>query len=266
MTTEVTTDPRKFVSDLVLPDTSALEELIRNIQGAPNEATLQAIRNSGADNTESAQVNAGSLTSFTERLSGQSKADVKNSTLLAQLASDYAFDRYNAPMDWYKNYTKVLGQIGWNQPAFAFDTYTSGGSTVKMDEAVLNILASIATGNEIAMVAATMEALKGLSDGSKQMTIWDASASNGGKGTFQIMPVDKLPNDDVVMILTGMQFNASTSHSRFLWWSWSSTSIKIQRAANRFVLNEDVYAQVREAVIKKLGDKAQQLVADIPLG
>lgn len=262
----MSTDAIRFVAETVLPDTSTLEELIRNIQAAPNAATLKAIRDSAADNTESAQVNAGSLTSFTQNLSGQSKSDVKNSTLFAQLASDYAFDRYSAPMDWYKNYTKVLGQIGWNQPAFTFDTYTSGGSTVKMDEAVLNILAAIATGDEIAMVAATMESLKGLGDGSKQMTIWDASASNGNKGTFQIMPVDKLPNDDVVMVLTGMQFNAETSHSRFLWWSWNSTSIKIQRAANRFVLNEDVYAQVRQAIIDKLGEKAQQLVADIPIG
>ncbi|WKL24390.1 hypothetical protein Q1M63_02040 (plasmid) [Sinorhizobium meliloti] len=60
-------------------------------------------------------------------------------------------------MDWYRNYINVLGQIGWNQPAFAFDTYTSGGSTVKLDEAVLGILAAIATGDEVAMVAATME-------------------------------------------------------------------------------------------------------------
>jgi hypothetical protein len=79
------------------------------------------------------------------------------------------------------------------------------------------------------------------------------------------MPVDKLPNDDVVMVMTGMQFRASTSHGRFLWWSWSSTSIEIKRAANRFVLNEDVYATVRQAIIDKLGELAQKLVADIPI-
>ncbi|MTH96092.1 hypothetical protein [Roseibium sp. RKSG952] len=262
MLTELT----RTVVETQLPSDADLEEKIRNIRSARNAASPQVIRAGSADEVESAQVNAGSLTSFTQRLTGQSKSDVKNSTLFAQLASDYAFDRYSKPMDWYKNYVTVLGQIGWNQPAFAFDTYTSGGSTVQLDEAVLNILSAIATGDEIAMVNATMEGLRNLSDDSKQMTIWDAHASNGNNGTFQIMPVDKLDNDDVVMILTGMQFNASTSHYRFLWWSWNSTSINIQRAANRFVLNEDVYSQVRQAVIDKLGEKASQLVADIPLG
>lgn len=258
-------DALKCVRETELPPLSDLEELAAKVRAATG-STAEAQSGVHADNVESAQVNAGSLTSFTQNLSGQSKSDVQNSTLFSQLASDYKFDRYTAPMDWYRNYVTVLGQIGWNQPAFAFDTYTSGGSTVEMDKAVLNILAAIATGNELAMVAATMEALKGLGDDSKQMTIWDAKASNGSNGTFQIMPVDKLQNDDVVMVLTGMQFNASTSHSRFLWWSWSSTSIKIQRAANRFVLNEDVYSQVRQAIIDKLGDRAQLLVADIPLG
>lgn len=259
-------DITKSIIDMPLPSDDDLAEKLDAISAAKDFASPKASLASTLDGTESAQVNGGSLTSFTERLSGQSKSDVKNSTLFAQLASDYACDRYTQPMDWYKNYTTVLGQIGWNQPAFAFDTYTSGGSTVQMDEAVLKILAAIATGDELAMVQATMNGLKSLSDDSKQMTIWDAHASDGNNGNFQINPVDKLANEDVVMVLTGMQFNASTSHGRFLWWSWSSTSINIQRAANRFVLNEDVYAQVRQAVIDKLGERASQLVADIPIG
>ncbi len=252
----------KFISVTKLPTDDDLGELLDKLRGA---AGYSAPLRSLADNTQTAQVNAGSLTSFTQNLSGENKADVQNSTLFAQLASDRAFDRYRAPMDWYRNYINVLGQIGWNQPAFAFDTYTSGGSTVKLDEAVLGILAAIATGDEVAMVAATMEGLKGLSDDSKQMTIWDAKSSDGNNGNFQIFPVDALPNGDVVMVLDGMQFNASTSHGRFLWWTWEFTSIRIQRAANKFVLNESVYSQVRQAIIDKLGERAQQLVADIPI-
>ncbi|MGZ2444366.1 hypothetical protein [Sinorhizobium medicae] len=252
----------KFVSVTKLPSDDDLGELLDKLRGLPHAAA--PIR-SLADNKQTAQVNAGSLTSFTQTLSGQNKSDVQNSTLFAQLASDRAYDRYNSPMDWYKNYINVLGQIGWNQPGFAFDTYTSGGSTVQLSEAVLGILAAIATGDEIAMVEATMNGLKGLSDESKQMTIWDAKSNDGNNGNFQIFPVDALPNGDVVMVLDGMQFNASTTHSRFLWWTWESSSIRIQRAANKFVLNDSVYSQVRQAVIDKLGDRAAQLVADIPI-
>ncbi|AHE51900.1 hypothetical protein [Sphingomonas sanxanigenens] len=255
-------NPVSFVKELQLPSDSDLGLFLEKLKHASSpfskSLTLQ-------DNEKSAQVNAGSLTSFTENLSGQNKADVQNSTLLAQLASDKKFDRNTQPMDWYSHYTYILGGIGWNQPAFAFDSYTSGGTTVKLDEAVLGILAAIATANEIAMIAETMEGLRGLSDDSKQMLIWDSNSNSGNNGNFQIFPVDRLANDDVVMILDGMQFNATSSHYRFLWWTWDSTSIQIQRAANKFVLNESVYSRVRQAIVDKLGDRAEQLVAEIEI-
>lgn len=255
-------NPVSFVKELKLPSDSDLGLFLEKLKDVSSPFTKNA---SLTDNQQTAQVNGGSLTSFTERLTGQHKEDVQNSTLLAQLASDKQFDRYSQPMDWYQFYVKTLGGIGWNQPGFAFDIYTSSSTTVKLDEAVLGILAAIATGNEVQMIAATMEGLKGLGDDSKQMLIWDSNSNSGNNGNFQIFPVDVAENDDVVMILDGMQFNATSSHYRFLWWNWDSTSIQIQRAANRFVLNEVIYSRVRQAIIDKLGDRAEQLVADIEI-
>ncbi len=238
-------------------------EFLDRLKGAKDATHAQPLKL--RDGEKSAQVNGGSLSSFTENLSGQSKSDVKNSTLLAQLAADYVYDKFSQPMDWYKKYANILGTIGWNIPAFGFDKYTAGGTTVQMDEAVLGILAAIATGNELAIVKATMDGLKGLSDDSKQMLIWDSKSNSGNNGNFQIFPVDQLPNNDVVMLIDAMQFNADSSHYRFLWWSWESNSITIMRSAQKFVLNEDVYGKVRQAVIDKLGDRAEQMVADIPI-
>lgn len=259
---EATSDRLLLVKNTQLPSDDDLGFLLDELKNAVDVSGKSLMLR---DSQPAAQVNAGSLTSFTQNLSGDNKADVQNSTLFAQLAADRAHSRFEKPMDWYKEYIKVLGIVGWNQPGFAFDTYTSGGTTVRLDKAVLGILGAIATGNELAMVKATMGALEGLGDDSKQMRIWNAMASNGSNGTFQIFPVDALPNGDVVMILDGMQFNASSNETRFLWWTWQSNSIRIQRAANKFVLNEVIYAKVRQAIIDKLGDRAVQLVAEIPI-
>lgn len=260
--TTVTSDRLSLVRAMRLPTDDDLGPFLDKLRHATDGSKRPKAL---VDNKDSAQVNAGSLTSFTERLSGQNRSDVKNSTLFAQLAANKAFDRYKQPMDWYKKYIDVLGLIGWNQPAFTFDTYRSGSSTVELDKAVLGILAAIATANEIAIVKATMDGLKALGDDSKQMLIWDSNSNNGSSGNFQIFPADVTSNGDVVMILDGMQFNAQTSHTRFLWWSWQSTSIEIQRAASKFVLNEEIYAKVREEIIDKLGARAAQMVADIDI-
>lgn len=260
--TDVLTNPVSFVKEVQIPSRDDLAGLLDRLKNAP-DASETGLRLLSSE--ESAQVNGGSLTSFTQNLSGQNKSDVKNSTLFAQLAADYAFSRYTAPMDWYMKYTEVLGTIGWNQPAFVFDTYKTDGTTVRLDKAVLGILAAIATGDELAVVAATMEGLESLGDDSKQMLIWDSNSNSGSNGNFQIFPVDTTPNGDVVMILDGMQFNASSSQYRFLWWTWETNSITIRRAANKFVLNEDVYQKVRAQVIDRLGEYAEELVAEIPL-
>lgn len=260
--TTVTTDRLSLVRAMRLPTDDDLGPLLDKLKRAPDAS--KRLPGSVAAG-ESAEVNAGSLTSFTEKLSGQNRSDVKNSTLFAQLAANKAYDRYKQPMDWYRKYVDVLGLIGWNQPAFNFDDYHSKGSTVQLDQAVLGILAAIATAQEVAIVKATMDGLKALGDESKQMLIWDANSNNGDAGNFQIFPADTTPNGDVVMILDGMQFNASSSHTRFLWWTWDTTSIQIKRAASKFVLNEDVYGKVRQAIIDKLGDRAVQLVAEIPI-
>jgi hypothetical protein len=259
---DVLLSPVSFVADTRLPTEASLEAFLDKVRGAPNPFEKKLML---ADSSQSAQVNAGSLISFTGKLSGQNKEDVQNSPLFAQLASDAYCDRFQRPMDWYRNYCTTLGKIGWNQPAFAFDNYKAAGTTVKLDEAVLGILAAIASADEIALVKATMQGLSGLSDDSKQMLVWDSNANSGNNGTFQIFPVDRAANDDVIMVLDGMQFTAESSHYRFLWWSWQTNSIKIQRAANKFVLNEKIYDKVRQQIIDRLGDLAEDFVANVPL-
>ncbi|WP_377481998.1 MAG: hypothetical protein P2A85_29580 (plasmid) [Microcoleus anatoxicus] len=251
-----------FVKALILPEDHEYEELTAIVSSMKN-AKLMTKANEQVSGERSAQVNAGSLTSFVENLTGQDKSDVMNSTLLAQLSANKMHDRMQAPMDWYKYYINVLENIGWNLPGFAFDTYTSGGSTVNLDKAVLGILAAIATGGEIALVQATMNALQAQSADSAPMNIWNANTSGGNNGNFQIIPVANV-NDNVVMMMVGMQFKARTSSGGFLWWTWKSTDIDIKRAANKFELNKDVYKQVRQQIIDKLGDKAKTFVANLP--
>ncbi|MGZ2376732.1 hypothetical protein FB004_13212 [Sinorhizobium medicae] len=55
-------------------------------------------------------------------------------------------------MDWYKN-INALGQIGWNQTALLS---IPKPLEVQLHEAVLGMLAAIATGDEIAMVEARL--------------------------------------------------------------------------------------------------------------
>lgn len=208
---------------------------------------------------------AGSTVSFVGGVPKIRQQDVLNSTLLAQLAANKAYDRETATVEWYMKYREVLENIGWNINSFNFNKYTSSGVTVQMDKEVLNILTAAMSGNELAVLTATINALKNGDPNSKEVTLFDSNGSSGENGNFQLSTASLDPNKNVQMSLGTFYFKASEHHTRFLFWSWDTKSLDMYGGSQSVILNEQIYSSVRAAIITKLGDKAQKYVADIDI-
>jgi hypothetical protein len=216
-----------------------------------------------ADGEPGAATDAGSLVSFVSGMSALHKSDVLNSTLLAQLAANKKFDRFNQMEEWYKFYTGVLEQVGWVVPAFAFERFTPAGNTLVVSDAVLQILDVITTGDELAIVRATLESLQD-PENENALVLFDQESFPQNLGTFQIFPCAE-DDGNVVMALAAMHFTAEKHVTKFLWFKWTSTTVKLFRSAQKCVLNEDVYGQVRKEVIEKLGNRATEFIRDIEI-
>jgi len=243
----------KFLSQLELPEVdTSLATVFR-----PEAAAFKA-------GTEGAAANAGSLVSFVSGLTEIHKSDVLNSTLLAQLAASKQHDRFKDTMNWYNFYIGVLAQVGWTIPAFAFRDYSPSGASLVLSDAVLDILSAVATGDEMNILRATLSSLRDKPGNEGPLTLFDQQSFPENIGTFQIFPVAE-DDGQLVMAMSAMQFNAQKHVTRFLWWSWTSTSVKLQQSAQKAVLNEDLYRQVRQQVIDKLGDRARQFIKDIEI-
>lgn len=224
----------------------------------PMEATL-------ADGVPAAYVNCGSAVAFVSGVSAVQQRDVLNSALLAQLAANHDFDREKQTDQWYGRYREVLENVGWVIKNFQFARYASSGATIRMDKAALEIIAAIASGNEADMLATTLSALGKLDPGSREMTILDVNGSSSEGGNFQLGTSSLDENGNVTMAFAAFYFDSTEHEGRFLFWSWKTQDINIYSASERVILNEQIYATVRQAVIDKLGDKAQKYVADIAI-
>lgn len=248
--------------------TEQIKSYIRSIELPSPDARLQSVYNPRAkafqDNTEGAAVNAGSLVSFVSGLTAQHKSDVLNSTLLAQLAANKKYDRYNQTRQWYDFYVSVLAQVGWVVPAFAYRQYSPSGSSLVVSDAVLAILSAVATGSEVDILRTTLESLKNNPNNEGPLVLFDQQSFPENLGTFQIFPVGE-DDGQVVMALAAMEFKAQKHVTRFLWFTWESTSTQLFQSAQKAVLNEDVYGRVRQEVINKLGDRASQYIKDIEI-
>ncbi len=209
-------------------------------------------------------VNDGSLISFVTGLSSEDKSDVLNSVLLAQRAANKRHDRYGEPQAWYKSYHEILTTIGWVGGQDSFQQYTSDGTTVKVDEVVLQILATLAIGGAaITAITQALNALQALSSKDKQFTLWEQSSHSLKTGNFQIAACEK-SGDGLVLKMGSFYFSATQTATRFLFFDYSSTAISLFTGGQTMVLNKEVYAQIRQAVMTKLGALASEFIANLP--
>ena len=246
--------PAEFVARLKLPRTTGVTG--PRVPQRPVQLTA---------NTAQGLVDGGALVSFTNKLTEMHKSDVLNSTLLAQLAADNAHDRYKETDEWYKFYVTVLGKVGWVLQEVKFEQYTSSGETLKASTAILDIIKGLVSGEELSLVEKVLDSLQS-SDNEPWWVVFDRKSSGPSQnGNFQVAPCNEDSSGQVLMSLGSFYFQASATHERWLWFDYSSSNIKFFKGTQVSTLNEDVYSQVRQQVIDKLGDNAKHFIGDLKI-
>lgn len=228
--------------------------------------TLKALKDptEGNDGNESAYVVGGSIVSFVSGLKQADQSDILNSTLLAQLASNKKYDPEKQTKEWYNFYRYVLIEIGWAAQEFHFDNYEISGSSSEIDTIILEVMAGIATQNELIVVKAALDALKRLPSSDNRVVLWDSQSHKENGGNFQIaLGVD---SGGVIATRIGcFTFDTKTNITNVLWFTFSSGNSHIHKAGQTIYLDKNVYSQVRADIIKKLGEKAKTFVQDLDI-
>jgi hypothetical protein len=218
------------------------------------------------DSPRAGFVCGGSLVSFVAGVSRQSQHDALNSTLLAQLAANRKYDREADTVNWYKFYRDVLENVGWVVQGFDFTKLHASGSSFTVDKVVLDIIASLATGGaDLAAVEATLKAAKALKGSDGRLVLFEQSSHSLKQGNFQIGLATEY-GGALALGIAAMYFSTQQNVTSILWFSFSNSETDLYKGGQRMTLNLDVYRQVRQAIIDKLGDKAERFVKDLDIG
>jgi hypothetical protein len=209
-------------------------------------------------------VDKGSVVAFVAGVSTQNKADVLNSTLLAQLAADKKFDREAKVLDWYKFYGSVLEKVGWVVQGYNWSDYKSQKMSFTMDEAVLEIVAAAFTGEGAAVVAATLDALRKLPKQDGRLQLFNHSSTAAKEGNFQISACSE-KDGSVAMNTAAFYFNSNKQVTDVLFFTFASSDVKLTKSLQGQTLNTEVYAKVRNDVLSKLGNNASTFVLNLDI-
>ena len=214
-------------------------------------------------NSPAAAVIAGSLASFTPELSSQQMHDVQNSTLLAQLAATKKFPDKRDVGDWYNFYCNVLSNVGWDIQTFGFDEYKSHQASFKLSEVTLELLSAL-VGNDKQLLTVVKETLNSFAKSPEGLTLFADNSASEQHGRFQILPCTVM-NGQVSLASIAAYFKASQVSDDYFFFTYHSQDITLHKATQVLTLDEEVYGQVRQEVIDKLGKNAQKVIKNLPI-
>jgi hypothetical protein len=215
---------------------------------------------------ESAAINGNIVASFVDGVTGQQKADVLNSCLLAQLAANVKFDKTKDPINWTKFYANVLENVGWVIPSFSFRGLKSNQARFTMDAVIFRLLKGLLTQDQMETVQATIDAVKALETGDRRLRIFSRESTKNSAGDFLVSNVGVSANKTLSMKLGAFAFDTSSSVTNILWWQFSGNETSMQVMSTTFVLNEQVYSRVRDAILNKLGNRALNYIGGLDIG
>ncbi|KAI0326055.1 hypothetical protein GY45DRAFT_1374285 [Cubamyces sp. BRFM 1775] len=244
----------------------SFEESVRFIQGI-NALPAAGISADAAtiSGASDAAVAAGSSVAFVSDLDSQMKADVLNSTLLAQINSDFLHDRETDPRSWYNTYLQTLMVVGWEVKEFDFTLIRDTDNFLTGEELFLDYVSKYMPQREFDLFRKMMTALQQPqnSDASKllddqarnlKMSNWQAGvvSNQGGNPSFKI---------------NAFLCSASWTleHAIFFKLRQGGGDIEISAEHQEMYLDLAKYSQYRALVLGQLGNNAQLLVRDIDI-
>jgi hypothetical protein len=233
----------------------------------------------------SANVDAASLVTFVDGVSGQQKQDVLNSTLLAQLAANRKHERERDIAGWYELFRSVLEQVGWvsqpvgqngrallNHPIGPGQLSAFPLHRVIMEEVrfapvpvALRLLKPVLSEDDITVTKAALDRFQNLPDRDRRVVIFESSSHNSTSGNFQIEPVKISRDGTLLMTIAAFFFRTDDSVTRVLSFHFDKRNTQMFQARNVMALNETLYSRIRHHVIAQLGDQASALIDDLEI-
>lgn len=208
-----------------------------------------------------------SIVSFFDNVSGQSKADVLDSTMLAQITANHDYpDHDDANVDkWYKRYNEILQNLGWEVKEMDFTAYDQSSATLRMDEVVLELIPAIATQNTSLILKATLDAIKALPKEDGNVKLFDFSSEIQEVGKLQVYVCSRDKDGNVSAAFTAFKFKHIEKTITVLFWDVSSADVEVRYAKHTMTFDTGKYSCVRQSVKEKLRDHTLHFIDSLDI-
>jgi hypothetical protein len=216
------------------------------------------------DKKEQAMLVDKSLISFVVGVNAANRADILESTLLAQLGANARIVDDSDIIGWYRSYVEILTRTGWTMEGGDIQRFSAKASVLEIQSIIIDILAMAFGANLIKIVNKALEAIKSLADSTGKIEAFEKNTHTEKSGSFQIGIATQAKG--AVSINLGTFLITSTNKiNHILFVKYSNDETDLQYAAGKLTLDQDVYGNIRSLVRQKLNGRLAEFVSNIPI-
>lgn len=201
-----------------------------------------------------AQVVGSGVFSFAQGVNPEVREAIADSALLAQLVANKKASAEKSPLEWFKVYSDTLQAIGWTLQEGGWQDYNATGTGVEVHEKIVEIMTAVLGPSTaaLAIIAATVNALKGMNPRSSWITIFDREAQKAKIARFQIGLVEKEAESDVFVSLLACLIEAKDTVTQVLVFKFREAEASFRANSQKVSINRRSIVELGPTVRGKI--------------
>jgi hypothetical protein len=251
---------REFIRSVKLPAPARRSRAMTDAALAPPPVELKQ--------TEAQTLVVGSgLIVAAENVPAQTREDLVDCTLFAQLAATGTVGASSKVKDWYDAYFRALAILGWAQSDTQFEDYAFSGRKAEAHKAMIQVLTVLLGPQAAALVVlkAALDALQSMQENSPWITLFERQSRTGKSARFQTATAQIDPAGLLQTALVGFELKTTSTVTQFLFFKFSSSSTSLRYAAGKATIYEAALSDQREQIKKRLEDYRTSYIGEVPL-
>lgn len=255
--------------------TEEAKAFIGQVELPPRELAVRAIAQDGEapvpvfSNSESQSVVVGSdVVSFVGGVEADLRSAVANSLLLAQLAARKKVPDGERIFDWYDAYFDTLQGMGWGLAAGGFSKVEESAQGFEVHEKIMLVAASLLGPGAtvaLAVVQATVDALKAAGADNGWITIFDRETLHASAARFQMAIVQPAEGVEVVLKLMAFGIEAKKTVTQVLLFRIKKSQAMLRKNEATLGMARDTLLDVAEDIRVRVRDFQRAFIASVEI-
>lgn len=218
------------------------------------------------DKDQAVVVGSGVLT-FAKGVSPERRTAVSNSLLLAQLVARRVVGDPTDVDAWYREYMRVLANIGWLVETSQATRYVEGSANFETHKAVMSVAAMLlgpGAPGALALVNTTLDALASMDESKPWITIFSRETRAANVSNFQVALAEQGPDGRFVVSMMAFSLKANSAVTQVLFFKAKKNDVELTHYDSKADINLTILDTLEPELSNRVAQHSKSFISQLP--